>query len=41
MHMITKGDGIGRLYPEKFDPDILAAFRAHEAAINAAFDEPA
>jgi len=36
--MIVNGDGSDRLQPGKFDPDVLAAFRASADAVRTAFD---
>lgn len=38
MGMILHGDGSDRLTPGKFDPDVLAAFRASADRVGAAFD---
>ncbi len=38
MDMILHGDGSDRLQPGKFDPDVLAAFRASAEAIRLRFD---
>ena len=38
MGMIVHGDGSDRLHPGKFDPDVLAAFRASADDIRDAFD---
>ncbi len=41
MAMILDGDGTGRLYPGKFDPDVLSAFRVAASRIEEAFEESA
>jgi putative two-component system response regulator len=41
MGMILEGDASGRLHPGKFDPAVLAAFRASGDAVRAAFEASA
>ena len=38
MSMILEGDGTGRLHAGKFDPQVLAVFRASSDAVREAFD---
>ncbi|MEN3974204.1 HD-GYP domain-containing protein [Emcibacter sp. SYSU 3D8] len=38
MGMILEGDGTGRLHAGKFDPEVLAVFRASSDAVREAFD---